>query len=349
MRNVVRARRNLLGKKNHDNENNEENIDLHPGETKDSCDTSRILKVLEDCRCGLERKIDEMNRNSNEKSETMKNEMKNELEKMRNNFENRREGLAKRIETKVSKAIEKELEEKVKGIRNGIDNEIQKIKSSNDKIVKSVAKLEETTLRTFKEEIGDEMDELNRRMKSLEEKVSTSEQSHGNFNSGDDLKRNIIIKHLDGRENENLKDRVNSLIYNDLKLDKIRVESATRKPTKRDSKPGVIVAVCKTMMGKESIMRKKSDLKKSRLCENVYIEHHLPPEQRRLNNNLRTIVNTIGSDRLRLKGSRVLQTDVDRDYAQLVHISERLDRMAKATGADMIIGVIESMTMKKKI
>ena len=84
------------------------------------------------------------------------------------------EGLAKKVETKVSKTIEKELDVKVKGIKNGIDKEIQKIKVSNDIIVKSVAKLQKTTLPTFKEEIGDEMDELNRRMKSLEEKVSTS-------------------------------------------------------------------------------------------------------------------------------------------------------------------------------
>ena len=84
------------------------------------------------------------------------------------------EGLAKKVETKVSKTIEKELDVKVKGIKNGIDKEIQKIKVSNDIIVKSVAKLKKTTLPTFKEEIGDEMDELNRRMKSLEEKVSTS-------------------------------------------------------------------------------------------------------------------------------------------------------------------------------
>ena len=91
--------------------------------------------------------------------------------------------------------------------------------------------------------------------------------------------RSIIIKHLDERENENVIDRVNSLIYNGLKLDKVEVESAVRKPTKSDTKPGIIIAVCKSTKDKESIMKRKRDLKRSRRYENVFIEHNIPPDQ----------------------------------------------------------------------
>ena len=126
------------------------------------------------------------------------------------------------------------------------------------------------------------------------------------------MKRSIIVRNWDKRENENVRDRVNDFIYNGLKPDRVTVESATRKPTRSDSRAGIVVAVFKSMKDKENIMKRKIDLKMSRHYEKVYVEHNLPPKQRRLNNNLRAIVNTIGSDRLRLKGSRILQTDTDR-------------------------------------
>ena len=62
-------------------------------------------------------------------------------------------------------------------------------------------------------------------------------------------------------------------------------------------------------------MKRNRDLK-SRRYGMVYIEHNMPAEQRRLNSNLRTIVNTKGSDRLWLKGSPVLQAENNRDYAR---------------------------------
>ena len=309
LRNVVRARRNLLGNKDKDSESKSKSANS-------SNDTNRILKAMEDLRSGLEHKMDEISKTNNEKFEVMKNEMKNEIEKIRNDFNKRIEGLEKKVETKVSKTLDKNIDDKVKVLKNNIDKEMEKIKSSNDKIVKSVKKVEETALPTLKEELGDEMDELNRRMKNLEEKVGSNRKEEEGCSQSDKLKRCIIVKQLEERENENINDRVNSLIYNGLKLDNIKVESATRKPTKSDTKPGIMVAVCKSMKDKDSIMQRKRDLKRSRRYENVYIEHHMPPEQRRLNSNLRTIVNTIGNDRLWRRGSRVLQAENSRDNAR---------------------------------
>ena len=99
------------------------------------------------------------------------------------------EGLAKKVETKVSKVLDKKIDDKVKVNKNNIDKEMQKgmqkgmqkIRSSNDNIIKSVTKVEETSLPTLKEDLGDEMDELNRRLKNLEEKVSSNQ--HDNYSS----------------------------------------------------------------------------------------------------------------------------------------------------------------------
>ena len=207
-------------------------------EAKSLGDTVITLKAMEKYQNGLVQKLYEMNRLRNEKFDTLKNE----IQKIQNDFNNRIEGLVKKVETKVTKAFDKELDNKVKSMRSGFDKDKNKIKTSNDKILKSVNKLEETTLPTFKEELGDKIDELNRRLKQLEE-VRPNGQTKNRPQISDDLKRSIVFKNLEERENENMKDRVNSLIYNGLRLDTIKVISATRKSTRRELKPGVIVAM----------------------------------------------------------------------------------------------------------
>ena len=192
LRNVVRARRNLLGKKA--NENDDKKTNSLQGAINDSSDTDKILKVMKDLRCGLEHKIDEMSRNNDEKFEVMKNEMKNEIEKIRSDFNNRIEGLAKKVETKVSKALVKKIDDTVKVIKNNIDKEIQKMKSTSDKITKSVTRVEETLLPTFKEDLGDELDELNRRMKNLEEKVNSSRRTDENSEAADNHNQTFRCK-----------------------------------------------------------------------------------------------------------------------------------------------------------
>ena len=64
------------------------------------------------------------------------------------------------------------------------------------------------------------MDELSRRMKNLEEKVSSNRKEDEGCSQSDKLKRSMIVKHMEERDNENINDIVNSLIYNRLKLDK---------------------------------------------------------------------------------------------------------------------------------
>ena len=68
------------------------------------------------------------------------------------------------------------------------------------------------------------MDELSKRMKNMEEKVGSNRKEDEGCSQSDKLKRSIIVKQLEERENENINDRVNSLIYNGLKLDNIKVD-----------------------------------------------------------------------------------------------------------------------------
>ena len=81
------------------------------------------------------------------------------------------------------------------------------------------------------------------------------------------------------------------------------MDSAVRKQNRQDDrKPGIIVATCKSKEGKLTIMKSKRHLKDTRRYEKVFIENDLPKTQRVLNSDLRTIVRTIGSDKIKSEG-----------------------------------------------
>ena len=153
--------------------------------------------------------------------------------------------------------------------------------------------------------MGDEHD----RLKKLETTVGETCQDISVQNNQNERRRNIFIRNLDERENENVLRRVNNIVSDELKLRNISIESAIRKSNRNTSKPGLIIATCKTVQDKESIMNQKRELKSSNRYQNVFIEHDLPPGQRTLNSNLRAIVNTIGRDKRLFKGSRILPTE----------------------------------------
>lgn len=61
-------------------------------------------------------------------------------------------------------------------------------------------------------------------------------------------------------------------------------------------------------------MRLKKNLKYSARYRDVYIENDVPTHQRKLKSNLRTIVNTLGREKLRLRGSRIIRADEHFEY-----------------------------------
>lgn len=271
--------------------------------TPTNVDTTAILKAMADLRSGLESKIDTWNRNSNEKFEMMKNE----IDKVRKNFNDRIEGLAKKVEDRIIKTVAKDIDSKIKSAQAIIEKDIKNIKRNYESTEKKVAKLEETTLATMKEEIGDELDSLVNRVKNLESRTQDN-ASNTTVDSSEETRRRFIVRNLSERDNEDVKQRVNNVINDGLKL-RITIETAVRKVNRINSKPGLIVATCKYTEDKDAIMKRKKDLKNSRRYENVFIENDIPPHQRKLNSNLRAIVNTLGQDKLYFKGSRVFTAD----------------------------------------
>ena len=124
----------------------------------------------------------------------------------------------------------------------------------------------------------DDLDELHKKLNKLETTVSETRQSNSMQNDQADRKRNIVIRNLD--EHENVLLRANNVISEGLKLRNISFESATRKISRNNSKPGIIIATCKTDQDKESIMIVKRELKNSSRYQKVFVENDLPPGQR---------------------------------------------------------------------
>ena len=172
-----------------------------------------------------------------------------------------------------------------------------------------------TAVTTLKEELGEEIDELTQRVKWLEDKDERgTERMKIDRQIPTVPEQQLNVRNLPEIVYENVKDEVNELLRDGLKLRDVAVESAKRKTNNgNESKHGVIVAKFKSKDDKHRVMKNKNKLKDSKRYENVFIEHDIPKHQRVLNANSRTIVK---SD-LQFEGSklRMKPTSPDRPHS----------------------------------
>ena len=166
---------------------------------------------------------------------------------------------------------------------------------------KDIKRLKQTVLATVKEDIGDKIDSLIECVKSIE-----SNMKQDNVASSDETlrKRRIILKNLDERENENSKQRVESIL-NYLMLANIHVVNAERKNSKNIAKPGIVIATLRSIEDKAQVLSATNALRHSSRYKHIYIEPDIPGYHRKFTSNLHTIVNTLGKEKLHIKGSRV--------------------------------------------
>ena len=74
---------------------------------------------------------------------------------------------------------------------------------------------------------------------------------------------NFVVYDMAQDENEDVKDKVNNLLRDVLKLRDVKVSSAERKPAYNGRDNGVIVAKCSSIEAKSAIMEAKSLLRDS--------------------------------------------------------------------------------------
>ena len=159
----------------------------------------------------------------------------------------------------------------------------------------------------MKEDIGDEIDSLIDRVKSIE-----CSMKQENMASSDESlrKRRIILKNLDERENENPKQRVENIL-NYIELTNIHVVNAERKNSKNMAKPDIVIATLRSSEDTAKVLSAKKALRHSSRYKHIYIEPDMPGYHRKITSNLHTIVNTLGKEKLHIKGSRVFVSEQD--------------------------------------
>ena len=194
-------------------------------------DTNIILEAMTDMRQSPEKKIDVIDKTNKDAIDKMQTQFDN----IRSEFNQRMEGLSKKVETRIKKMMDTEIDRKV---RSEINKESEKTHKMIQKNEKDIKRLEQTVLATVKEDVGDEINSLIDRVKSIECSIKQE-----NMASSDESlrKRRIILKNLDERENENPKQRVENIL-NYLELTSIHVVNAERKNSKNMAKPGIVIA-----------------------------------------------------------------------------------------------------------
>ena len=124
-----------------------------------------------------------------------------------------------------------------------------------------------TAIATLKEEQGEEIEENSQRVKRLDEKdecgtenMVIDRQMHG----ASEEQLTVIVRNLPEKENENVKNEVNGMLRDGLKLRNVTVERAEGQTNGgNDFKYEVIVAKLRNKHDKQQVMKIKSKLKDS--------------------------------------------------------------------------------------
>lgn len=228
------------------------------------------------------------------------NELKGMVRKLTETMNNMRDHLSERIdclEHNFTKTIEKVVDRKIEAA----------MKKERSIVQKDIKKLENTINTDIDQLKGDfkrDLDDIKKDVSSLKDsgrqKVDRSETVVDN-----DKRNNAVIQNLPESENENLLSKVSGLLKDGLRVRNIGIHSVERKKSNREGKPGIVIVKFKDSQDKRKVMELKKNLRESRNFREVFIENDLPKTERILNANLRRIVNTIGRDKLEIRGSRI--------------------------------------------
>ena len=264
--------------------------DISDIETETDSDIVIMLKALTILEKKMDKRFDEIKENN---SDSIR-QIKGEIDAVKSDFNSRMEGLTKKVETKVTDSVQKIV--------------VEKLKIAQSDLKKSVSKTVSADLKQDIERTQEKMIGLERNMESLRDLVNDIKRNGDSsiqIHEGERV-QNIVIRNLPETENENTLNKVNALIKDGLSLRDAACTRAVRKQSRRDSQPGVVIATCSDRDTKTDIMKAKSNLKRHRNYENVYIEHDRSRAERSQISSLRTLVQAVGKDKVRMRGNRVV-------------------------------------------
>ena len=145
----------------------------------------------------------------------------------------------------VSKITLSSLMLAIQDINKTIDRKFSEMENNLEKrLSDSMLKVCEAKIGQVKSEFRAEITKITDRLVTVENRDNSS-QCNGH---SDPCKLNFIVRNMAERTVENVKNRVNGLIKDGLRIKDVSVVSAERKQS-RNRKPGVIVATCKSDEG----------------------------------------------------------------------------------------------------
>ena len=192
-----------------------------------------------------------------------------------------------KISTKVAQLLDKKVNTELSRIKKEVNDKLDSFKE------------------TFRDEINDELVDITSKVNELRNLPTAPVQLDKNRSL------NVAIRDLPESVNENLNNKVNSLIREGLDIRDVSVSSTERKLSRVQSKPGVVIATFKSAEDKRKVMSEKSKLKNSRRYERVFIQHDQMREQRLLNGNFRAVIGALNREgsKFALRGTRVVRTE----------------------------------------
>ena len=206
-------------------------------------------------------------------------------------FDKMESGLEQRISSKVAQLLDKRVNSELSKIRKDVNDRMDDFKES------------------IKADLAADLDEIRDELASRQPTLDTVSQNTK------DLSLNIVIRNLPENSNENIKNKVNALFKDGLRLSDVSVSDAERKQSRSESKPGVVIAKLKNKNDKQRVMKEKSKLKDSRRFSKVFIHHDQVPSQRSVSSNFRAILRAmkVNNSNLSMRGSRVVYTESSDD------------------------------------
>ena len=185
-------------------------------------------------------------------------------------------------------------------------------KTLSDKIERLENSLADRITNIVQEQINAVKMEITQSLSSLEARVVALEEK-----PVDDRMCNFVVSGLAESDDENVVDKVNTLLQQELKLQDVHVTNADRKPTYNGRVCGVIVAKCTNVDDKNKVMEAKSLLRNSTHHSHISIFNDKPKWQRQHEANVRLVVKTLGTNKLFLRGSRVCASNVEQQWQQV--------------------------------
>ena len=160
--------------------------------------------------------------------------------------------------------------------------------------------------------IADVKAELYTKLLALEARVMALESKPA-APATDDRSLNFVICEMAESEHEDIVEKVNNLVTAQLSLPNVRVEAAVRKPKPEGRDAGVILAKCSDFSDRKRIMEAKSKLNTLEHFKHIRIYPDKPRWQRQ-QANVRSLVKSMGTNKLFIRGGRVCERGNQQDW-----------------------------------